>query len=179
MTQVGNVYGSALYDLAKSEDLTDEILVQITALEEGFDREPSFLRLLAAPNLSKQERCGILDDSFRGRVHPYVLSFLKIITGKGYPRFFGDCCRVYRDHYNRDNGILPVRAVTAVALTAQQKMKLSGKLSALTGKKVYLQNRVDPGVLGGIRLDYDSKRLDDTVSHRLDALRYLLKRTVL
>ena len=39
--------------------------------------------------------------------------------------------------------------------------------------------RVDPQVLGGVRLDYDGKRLDDTVSHRLDAVRRLLKNTVL
>ena len=45
--------------------------------------------------------------------------------------------------------------------------------------KIKLCCRVDPAVLGGVRLDYDGKRLDDTVSHRLDAIRGLLKDTVL
>ena len=69
--------------------------------------------------------------------------------------------------------------VTAVALTKEQADKLSAKLSALTGKKIDLTNRVDPGILGGVRLDYDGKRLDDTVSHRLDSVRNMLKNTVL
>ena len=47
------------------------------------------------------------------------------------------------------------------------------------GKQVKLLNKVDPTILGGVRLDYDGKRLDDTVSHRLDAIRTLLKDTVL
>lgn len=179
MTQAGIVYGEALYELAKSEGLSEEILSQITVLADSFRQEPDFLRLLAAPNLSKAERCDILDRSFRGKVHPYVLNFLKILTEKGYVRYFADCCAAYRDRYNRDNGILPVTAVTAVPLTRAQADKLTGKLSELTGKTVSLQNRVDPGVLGGIRLDYDGKRLDDTVSHRLDAVRGLLKNTVL
>lgn len=179
MTQAGIVYGEALYELAKSEGLSEEILSQITVLADSFRQEPDFLRLLAAPNLSKAERCDILDRSFRGKVHPYVLNFLKILTEKGYVRYFADCCAAYRDRYNRDNGILPVTAVTAVPLTRAQADKLTGKLSELTGKTVSLQNRVDPGVLGGIRLDYDGKRLDDTVSHRLDAVRSLLKNTVL
>ena len=179
MTQAGSVYGEALYDLAKAEDLSVRILEEISVLEEAFRDAPDFLRLLSAPNLSKAERCAILDDSFRGKVHQYVLNFLKLLTEKGYARHFADCCAAYRDHYNRDNGILPVRAMTAVALSAEQKEKLTAKLSALTGKTISLENRVDPAILGGVRLDYDGKSLDDTVSHRLDAVRNLLKNTVL
>ena len=66
MTQVGNVYGEALYDLASSEGLSRNILQELTVLEESFRQNPEFLRLLAAQSLSKQERCSILDDSFRG-----------------------------------------------------------------------------------------------------------------
>lgn len=179
MAQLGSVYGEALYDLAKAEKLSGQILKEISALSESFGESPDFLRLLAAPNLSKDERCGILDACFKGRVHPYVLNFLKILTEKGYARHFADCCTAYCDHYNRDNGILPVRAVTAVKLTEAQTEKLTKKLSDLTGKTVSITNRVDSHILGGVRLDYDGKSLDDTVSHRLDAVRSLLKNTVL
>ena len=120
-----------------------------------------------------------MDDSFRGKLHPYVLNFLKILTEKGYMRHFFDCCKAYEESYNRDNGILPVTAITAVSLNAAQAEKLTAKLCQITGKQVKLHNRVDPAVLGGVRLDYDGKRLDDTVSHRLDAVRGLLKNTVL
>ena len=66
-----------------------------------------------------------------------------------------------------------------MALTKEQAEKLSAKLGQLTGKKIDLTNRVDPGILGGVRLDYDGKRLDDTVSHRLESVRAMLKNTVL
>ena len=179
MTTVGSAYGEALYDLAKSEDLGSEILSQLTVLEESFRQEPDFLRLLQTPSLPKTERCQILDSSFQGKVHLYVLNFLKILTEKGYSRHFSDCCRTYREHYNLDNNILPVTAVTAVSLTAAQEEALSKKLGAITGKKITLANRVEPGVLGGIRLDYDGKQMDDTVLHRLDAIRAVLKTEVL
>ena len=151
----------------------------MTVLEKSFSQEPDFLRLMDAPNLGKQERCDILDDSFRGKIHPYVLNFLKILTEKGYFRHFSDCCAAYREHYNLDNGILPVQAVTAVPLTQAQSEKLSQKLAAITGKTIQLTNRVDPACLGGVRLDFDGKRLDDTVSHRLESIRSLLSNTVL
>ena len=179
MTQIGSVYGEALYSLASEEKLDTDILQQLLVLEQSFTQEPDFVRLMGSPNLSKEERCGILDTSFRGKVHEYVLNFLKILTEKGYFRHFSACVRAYRERYNEAHNILTVTAVTAVALTAEQSQKLSGKLGRLTGKTIELVNRVDPACMGGVRLDYDGKRVDDTVSHRLDALRGLLKNTVL
>lgn len=176
---MGSVYGEALYDLAKSESLSYEILTQITALNEGFRREPDYLRLLQSPNLPKQERCQILADGFQGKLHAYVLNFLKLLTEKGYIRHFPDCCEAYREHYNLDHNILPVTAVTAVALTQTQFEKLSERLSAVTGKTVALHNRIEPGILGGVRLDFDGKRLDDTVATRLRSVGELLGSTVL
>ena len=69
--------------------------------------------------------------------------------------------------------------MTAVALSGEQAKKLTEKLSRMTGKHIALENRIDPSVLGGVRLDYDGKQLDDTVAHRLEAVRSLLKNTVL
>ena len=55
MTQIGSVYGQALYELAQSENLTEELRQQLQALEESFQTEPDFLRLLSSPNISKIE----------------------------------------------------------------------------------------------------------------------------
>lgn len=179
MTQTGSVYGESLYSLAAEEHLSKTILDELMVLKQSFAAEPDFIRLLNAPNLSKAERCAILDNSFRGKLHPYVLNFMKILTEKGYMRHFADCCDAYRGCYNRDHGILVVTAVSALPLTAAQIEKLRQKLAATTGKTIELVNKVDPQCYGGLRLSYDGKSIDDTVAHRLDAMRSLLKNTVL
>ena len=179
MTDIVNVYGQAIYDLAKDEGLTDKILNQMTVLDEGFTAEPAFLQLLCAPSIPKQERCQVLDDSLRGQVHPYVLNFLKILTEKGYMRHFADCCRLFRQQYNKDKGILPVVAVTKLPLSDELRRKLTDKLTVVTGKTIDLECRVDPECLGGVRLELDGIQVDGTVRHRLDEIRKLLKNTVL
>ncbi len=179
MTELGSVYGGALYELAASEGLGDTILAQMSALEQGFAQVPDYLRLLSVPTLGKAERCQILDDSFAGKIHPYVLNFLKILTQRGYARQFPQCSEAYRERYNQDHGILPVTAVTALPLTAEQSARLTGKLEQITGKTIALTNRVDEKCLGGVRLDFDGKRVEDTVALRLQNLRKQLKSTVL
>lgn len=179
MTDIANVYGQAIYDLAKDENLTEEMLQQMMALDESFSANPEFIQLLSTPSVPKQERCQVLDDSLRGQVHPYVLNFLKILTEKGYMRHFSGCCRLFKQQFNKDNGILPVTAVTKLPLSDELRRKLVEKLSDVTGKTIALECRLDPECLGGVRLELDGIQVDGTVRHRLDEIRKLLKNTVL
>ena len=178
MNRVGTVYGQGLYALAKEEGLEQTIMEQLQVLASCFTQQPDYLKLLASHDLPKQERTGLLD-SFRGQVHPYVLNFLKLLTEKGYIRQFDSCCKVFREQYHQDQGILEVRTVSAIALTENQKQRLTEKLVAITGKKIALICREDPTVLGGIRLNYDGMQVDGTVQGRLDAIGRQLKNTVL
>jgi F-type H+-transporting ATPase subunit delta len=179
MNHIGNTYAQGLYTLACEEGLTHRLLQELSTLHASFVQEPEFLRLLDAPNIPKEERCGIIDSSFRDKVHPYVLNFLKLLAEHSYAKHFPDCCRAYRREYNRDNNILPVEAVTATALTAQQAQRLTQRLEQLTGKTVELSNRVDPAVIGGVRLHYAGIQVESTVASRLEALSQQLKSTVL
>ena len=179
MTQAVCTYAQALFDLAKDEGFGKAILEELAVLKGVFAENPEYSKLLSAPDVPKQERCGILDEAFRGKVHPYVLNFLKILTEKGYIRFFPDCCDAYRSFYNEDNGILVVKAVSAVALSEAQMQKLTAKLEATTGKQIDLQCSVDAAQLGGLRLSYSGKQVDGTVKNRMDAIGKLLKNTVL
>ncbi len=179
MTEVGSTYGKALYDLAREENLTDTLRQELFALDASFRENPDFLRLLSTPALSKPERCQVVDDSFRGKLHPYVVNFLKILTEKGYARQFPHCCAAFKAQYDLDHGILSVIAVTAQPLTESQSARLAEKLAAITGKQIELTNKLDPKCLGGVRLDYDGKRLDGTVAQRLKAISGLLSQTVM
>lgn len=179
MTQIGTVYGQALYALAQEENLSEEILQQLQVLQECFDAEPEYVQLLSCVSLSKPERCQLLDESMSQGVHPYLLNFLKILVEKGNIRHFPHCCTAYRQCYYRDNGILPVTAVTALPLSQDQNTRLCEKLTSITGKTILLSNRVDSSLMGGMRLDYDGKQLEDSISNRLDSIRQLLKNTIL
>ena len=171
MTGVEMNYAQALYSLAEEESATEEILQQLETLAVSFREEKGFLRLLDTPNIPKEDRCALLDDSFRGKVHLYVLNFLKILTEKGDARSFCDCVKAYREIYNEKHGIVSVIATTAVEMTGEQKEKLQKKLEEITGKTVLLQTRLEAGCVGGVRLDYDGKRIDGTVRNRLDNIR--------
>lgn len=179
MTQIGVVYGQALYALAQDEGLTEQIREELMELGSVLRAEPDYLRLLSAANIPRQERCALVDQAFRGKLHPYVLNFLKILTEKGHAKNYDCCLQAYTDLYNADHNILPVKAISAVALTQEQIARLEDKLSHMTGKHARVENRVDEQCLGGIILDYDGTQVDGSVANRIEKVRKLLKNTVL
>ena len=179
MTQTAKNYGNALYELARDEGLSETVLPQLAQLNAILAQEPDYLRLLSAATLSKEERCALLDEALRGRVEPYLLNFLKLLCETGHLRELKGCERQFRSRWNEDHGVLEATAVCAAPLTPALRKQLAEKLAATTGKQVDLQVRVDPSLLGGVRLEMDGVQLDGTVKHRLDELRRKLNETVL
>lgn len=179
MTQIGAVYGQALYDLAKDENLEQTVYDQLLMLDDIFSAQPDYLRLLSASNLPCQERLQLIEDCFGGKIEKHLNSFLKLLTEKNRIGSFHDCVAQYKEQYNLAHNILPVYAVTGSALNEAQKKRLQDKLCAITGKNAQVINRVDPSVLGGVRLEYDGTQVDDTVASRLSGIRKLLDGTVL
>lgn len=179
MTQIAKTYGESLYELAKDENLSAEILEQLDEVAEILRENTKYEELLLLPSVPKQERCGLLDESFKGKVHKYLLNFLKILVENGTIREFYGCVEAYRSRYYRDNGILAVTVVTALPLSEELRDKLTKKLTTVTGKTVVLKIKIDPSVLGGIKLEMDGNLYDGTVATRLDEVQRILLDTVL
>ncbi len=179
MTRTAKTYGGALYDLAAEEGRAELILQEMATLNAAFDQEPGFVYLLATPSLSKEERFKILDECFRGKIDSYLLNFMKILCENGTIRQFGGCMQEFKHRYNEANGILEVRAITAVPMNEALTEKLRARLVEVTGKQIDLTCKVDPACLGGVRLEMEGEQLDGTVQNRLDNIRRQLTETVL
>lgn len=179
MTQVAKIYGGSLYDLAQSEQLEDRLLEELEVVCGLFDQQEDYLRLLSTPSIPKGERCGLIQEALGSQVHPYLINFLKILCENGTLGQLKDCAREFHRRYNLDRGILEAKAVTALALTPDQQKALTKKLESITGKTVYLDCRVELGVLGGIRLEMDGVQLDGTVERRLADLKASIRQAVL
>ena len=150
-----------------------------TALILRFIKElAAYEKLLAMPSVPKAERCAALDEAFGGQVEVYLLNFLKLLCEKGAIRTLPDCLAEYRARYNEAHGILEATAVTAVPMSEAQTEALKKKLEVLTGKTIALTARVQPGCLGGVRLEVEGTQLDGTVKNRLDEVRRLLAATL-
>lgn len=179
MTEVAKVYGGSLYDLAVEENKQQVLLEQLDQVCGVFADQPEYLRLLSTPSIPKSERCGLLDEAFKGSIDQYLLNFLKILCENGTLSELRGCAEEFHDRYDADNGVLRATVTSAVPLTHEQAKALGEKLSKSTGKQVHLLFREDPAVVGGIRLEMDGVQMDGTVESRLNAIKEVLAKTTL
>ena len=179
MTTAARLYGQSLYDLAAQEGLTDEILYEMETVDAIFQENPDYIALLLEPSVKRKERLGLVEEAFRDQIHPYLMNFLMILIEKSLLRGFHACCRTFREAYNKDNGIAEATVTSAVALTPAQADALRARLEEMSGKTVHLSQKVDSGVLAGLKVEMEGKLLDGTVTGRLRDLRKKVSETVL
>ena len=175
MTEFGREYGDGLYALCAEEKITDEVLSQLSELKALFRENPDFIRLLSNMSIPKTERVQVADRALQGQVHPYVLNFVKLLVERGAVYEFGSCESAYRESYQADHRISEASVTTAKPLTDEQRRKLTDKLRQMTGRQIQLKETTDPSVLGGVLLELDGRRYDNTIRHRLSDIRQAIK----
>ena len=171
MTEFGREYGEGLYALCAEEKLDRAVLEEVQALQKAFRENEAFLHLLGNMTMSKEERVRIVDETFKGQIHEYTLNFLKILVERGAIHAFSECAAAYQESYFRNHQVAVAEVTTAGALNEEQRARLMKKLKKLTGKEIVVKEKIDPSVLGGVLLQMDGKRYDNTVRHRLAAIK--------
>lgn len=174
MTHFAREYGDALYELAREEGLEEQILEQLKLTTDCLDAQQDYVRLLCARNLEVAARISLLDEAFGGSLHPYLLNFMKLLTGRGAMDYFFECAEVYRTRFNEDHGIARATAVSAAPLTPEQTRALVQKLEKISGKRIELNTRVDASLIGGMQVDLEGRRYDNSIRTRLERMRRTL-----
>lgn len=173
------IYARSLFETANEADILEEIKAGLDVVSESFSQNPDFVKLLASPAVPKTEKFGMLDAVFGGKLPIYLDNFFKILAQNGRISCLSGIKAEFDALYFREKNILAVTAVTAVELSAPLREKLCKRLEEATGKTVWLTEKVDPSVLGGILLRYDNKELDGTVRQRLNRLRQMVQSSML
>lgn len=174
MTHFAREYGSALFSLAGKEDLTNQIMDEFNAVIDLFDANPVYLQLLAARSVDAGERKKLLDESMGGRIHPYLLNFMKILIERGSIARIRECLDMYVSLYNEMYNIGTAHVTSAVELDEDRRSAIRAKLENMTGKTMQITYSVDPELIGGLCVDVEGRRYDNTIRSRLGDIRRTL-----
>ena len=178
MTSLAREYGEALYELARDENLGLLIFEQMDDISALLKQQPEFIRLLCSRAIDRETRLKIVDDTFGNHVHPYVTNFMKLLVQREHFDAFLLCAQWFHQRYNDDNGIVEARVTSAVALEENELTALRVKLAHISGRQVKLITAVDPSLIGGVRVEMDGRRYDNTIQDRLGRLKRSLTRAM-
>ena len=168
---VASRYANALFGAATKAGEEERVLADLQSLEKFGERDRRFQEFLEAPDVLTESKVELIHSLLDSRVNELVVRFLLLMLEKKriqhLPLILGHYRQLVEDHL----GILRSEVITAVPLAEDLAAVLTKKLEALSGKKILLDPKVDPAILGGIIVRLGEKTLDDSIRHRLDELR--------
>lgn len=155
---------------AEKDDAVDAVTESVERFAGALKAEPRLGEFLEAPQVSAEQKKAVLGRVFEKHLHPIVLGFLGLVIDRQREALLPNMAAAWRaladERANRQ---------TATLTTAQpiDKKTLEGIRTALekaTGKKISIEERHDPSLLGGVVVRTGDLVMDASLRSRLGQL---------
>lgn len=175
--QVAQRYADALYNLASRKGVLVQVAADVAQLAKGVagDKASHFL---INPRVNRERREAALTSTLTG-AQELTTKFVRLCFAKGREAVLLELGEAFRLRQLAESGVVEGIVESARPLDHGEIASLATSLSARLGKTVQLDNRIDPTLIGGVRVTVGSSMLDLTVQGRLDGLRERLMRVPL
>ena len=174
LTTVARPYAEAVYSLASEQKSTDrwsEALSWLAAMV----KTPGVADTLTDPKHTAQEVEALLLDVLGERGSEEVKNFLAALIENGRLLLLPEIANQFELLKAEAEGVLEAVAESAFPLDDAQKSELTQTLSRKYGKTVRLDVRVDPDLIGGVRVLIGDDVIDASVRGKLQAMAASLK----
>ncbi len=172
---VEKVYSQALFELASENDSAALVNEELSALAEIFRNAPEFSKFLLAPTVSSTEKARFTETVLKDRISALTYNFLCLLTDKRRVRYLPAIAKSFEELFYEANNIVNVKVTTSIPLSETLRTKLKNKLESVYGKTVILEENTDPGILGGVIINYGNTMLDGSVKAKLDLMQKQIK----
>ena len=174
MTTTSREYAEALFELAVQGNVTEETSEGLETVISALMQTPDYKAMLASPAISKEERLAALDTAFRGKVPDILLAILRMMVARGQVSAIDGMARDYEAFARVFRGESIAYVTSAVPLKEAETVALRAKLEKRLARKIVLQCRVDPALIGGVRVEVDGRVIDGSIRNKLDEIKEVM-----
>lgn len=164
-------YSEALFEAAKKAGSLDAVSNQALTIENLVSSDPKLRSFMEAPNIPRETKEQVFVKVFGGRFDALLVNFVRLLIRRGRLDVLFASLASFRQHYRKHLGLASGEVYSAVELPDAQKKSLTAALEKRIGKKLEIDFKIDPKVLGGIRFRSGDILIDNTIAHRLVRLR--------
>jgi F-type H+-transporting ATPase subunit delta len=134
-------------------------------------------RLLMSPRFTAEDKAkGLAAIAQRAGVSDLTQRFIGLLAQNRRTAALGQVIDAFRRLAAERRGLVAAQVTTAIPLSDAQTRILRSALSQALGKEPEIDARVDPAILGGVKVRVGSRLYDASLKSRLDSLKYALKR---
>ncbi len=165
----GKRYAQAAFELGLEKNELDRWqgdlrrIASLTADEEA-------MAFLEDPRLPFAAKKSLLQKGL-GKVNPLAFNLALLLASKGRLKLAGNISQQYDELLDFHRGIEHAEVIAALPLNDKNQEAISRRLGEMAKRRVVIDARVDPSILGGFIARIGDRLIDGSVRQRLETLK--------
>ena len=175
MLEIAQNYASALLSLAIDDNKVKDYQVEMKELRKIIKDNPDFILLLDSRFLSIEERMNNAELILKG-FSLDIVNFIKIIVKHNRVNYLVDILEAFNSLCNENQDIVEGLIYSAFPLEESTLQKIKNKISTIENHEVDLITRIDPSLIGGVKVVINSHVYDGSIKNQLEKMQIDLLR---
>ena len=175
MLELAQNYASALFSIALDDNKVIDYQNEAKELRKIIKNNEDFILLLDSRFLSVIERMHNAELILKG-FSPDIVNFIKIIIKHNRVNYLEDILVAFNSLCNENQDIVEGLIYSAFPLDETTLLKIKNKISQIENHKVDLISKIDPSLIGGVKVVINSHVYDGSIKNQLEKMQINLLR---
>ena len=169
-------YARALLKSATDQKIEDTVYQEMQLLAKTYVEVPQLRQTIDNPMLSKDKKEELLLTAVGGQPTELTKAFLKLVLKEDREPVMQFIANSYVTLYRKQKNVIRGRLITAARVSAQTEQRMRSMVESKTNGTVEFETEVNPDIIGGFILEYDTYRMDASVKTKLNSILNTLKK---
>ncbi len=169
-------YAQAVFEIAKEQDRLEEWRTDLKKISE-LTGQAEVLFFLSNPKVPFEDKAKLVRETLKADTSPLAINLAYLLISKGKIGNAKQITSEYEHLVDAYHGIKHAQITTAVSVDDSTKKMLTERLEALIGKRISINVKVDPDVLGGFVARIEDRLIDFSLRNKLKLLKAELVET--
>ena len=163
-------YARALLKSATEAKIEDAVYTEMQQLAKSYVEVPQLRFTIDNPMLSKDKKEALLLTAVGEKPSDLTKTFIKLVLKEDRERVMHFIANSYVTLYRQQKNVIRGRLITAAAVSPATEQKMRQMVEGKTNGTVEFESEVDPDIIGGFILEYDTYRMDASVKTKLNSI---------
>jgi F-type H+-transporting ATPase subunit delta len=168
-------YARALLKSATEQKLDEAVYQEMQLLAKSYIDVPQLRQTIAGPMLSKEKKEALLLTAVGGNASPLTKAFISLVLKEDREPVMQFIANSYVTLYRQQKNVIRGRLITAARVSPATEQKMRQMVESKTNGTVEFETEVNPDIIGGFILEYDTYRMDASVKSKLNNILNNLK----
>ena len=169
-------YARALLKSATDQKLEDAVYQEMQLLAKSYIEVPQLRQTIDNPMLSKDKKEALLLTAVGGEPTPLTRAFIALVLKEDREPVMQFIANSYVTLYRQQKNVIRGRLITAARVSPATEQKMRQMVESKTNGTVEFETEVNPDIIGGFILEYDTYRMDASVKAKLNSILTTLKK---